>query len=118
MTVLLVREIPLDPDPEYEIEYAPEVIGEITDLEAPEELMDEIEDVLAVDPYRPPGRRSKKVNNADDLRRYRPHYDNDLRVFYGVEGDVVWILGLHPRAQAYRRQNIETALARFQRALD
>lgn len=48
MTVFLAREIPLDPDPEYEIKYAPEVVGEIADLEEPEELMDELEDDLSV----------------------------------------------------------------------
>lgn len=80
--------------------------------------MDELEEVLSVHPYRPPGGRGKKLSGSETLRRYRPHHDNDLRIFYAVEGDEVWILGLHPRKQAYRRQNLETALARFQRALE
>lgn len=115
--IFLVREIPLGPqDPEYEVQYAPEVISEIAVRDDAEELMDELEEVLSVTPFRPPGKRSKKIEDTDNLRRYRPHVDNDSRVFYAVEGDEVWILGLHPRKKAYRRQNIETALARFHRA--
>ncbi len=115
--ILLVREIPLDPqDPEYDVRYAPEVIGEIAARDDAEELMDELEEVLSVTPYMPPGKRSKKIEGASGLRRYRPHIDNDTRVFYAVEDDEVWILGLHPRKKAYRRQNIETALTRFRRA--
>lgn len=118
MTVFLAREFPLDPDPEYEVKYAREVVDEIADLEEPEALMDELEEELAVEPYRPRGGRGKKLQDAEGLYRYRPHYDNDLRIFYGIEGEEVWILGLHPRKQAYRRQNIETAVARLRRTVD
>ena len=117
--IFLVREIPLDPqDPEYEVRYAPEVISEIASRDDAEELMDELDEVLAITPFRPPGSRSKKLEGTDGLYRYRPHVDNDTRVFYAVEDDEVWILGLHPRRKAYRRQNIETALARFHRTRD
>lgn len=116
MTVLLVREIPLDPDPEYDVRYTPEVVREIVGLDGPGELMDELEDVLCVDPHRPRGGRGRKLSGAGGLYRYRPRYDDGLRVFYAIEGDEVWILGLHPRKSAYRPQNIETALSRFQRA--
>lgn len=91
--VHLVREIPLDPNPEFDIRYAPEVVDEIAARGDAEDLMDEFEEVLAVHPFRPPGRRSKKIEGTDDLRRYRPHVDNDLRVFYAVEGKG----GLDPR---------------------
>ncbi len=101
----LVQEIPLEPNPAFAIRYAPEVVDEIAARGDAEDLMDEFEEVLTVRPYCPPGRRSKKIEGTDDLRRYRPHVDNDLRVFYAVEGKEVWILGLYPRKQVYRHDD-------------
>lgn len=80
--------------------------------------MDELEEVLCVHPYRPPEGRGAKLSGGEGSHRYRPHHDNDLRIFYATRDDDVWVLGLHPRKQACRRQNIETALARLRRALE
>lgn len=115
----MTREFPLDPDdPEYEVRYAPEAVRELADLDEPEELMDELEARLGVDPHRPPGRRARKLQDAEVLWRYRPHADDALRVLYAVEGDEVWILAVEERDGAYRRGNIETALDRLRRADD
>lgn len=62
--IFLVREIPLEPqDPEYEVRYAPEVVSEMASRDDAEDLMDELEEVLSVTPFRPPGKRSKKIED-------------------------------------------------------
>lgn len=115
--ILLARQRPLSPrEPKYQVRYAPEALPEFADRDDAEALMDEIETVLSADPFSPPGHRSEKVEGEDPLRRYRPHADNDVRVFYAVEGRDVWILGVHPRKVAYRSSNLRAAAGRLRRA--
>lgn len=97
--------------------YAPEALPEFADRDDAEALMDEIEAVLSVDPFVPPGHRSEKVKGEEPLRRYRPHADNDSRVFYAVEGREVWVLGVHPRKTAYRASNLRAAAVRLRRVV-
>lgn len=77
--------------------------------------MGEVEEVLGADPFRPPGRRAKKIEGREPLWRYRPHADNEARVFYAVEGGEVWVLGVHPRGSAYREANLRAAAKRLRR---
>lgn len=114
----MARERPLAPkEPRFVVKYAEEAIPEFAERDDAEKLMDELESVLAADPIDPPGHRSEKVEGSPPLRRYRPHADNGSRVFYAVEGEQVWILGLHPRKVAYRASNLRAALKRLTRAL-
>ncbi|MBI4394078.1 MAG: hypothetical protein HY556_09840 [Euryarchaeota archaeon] len=113
----MVRQCPLTPkEPRYEVKYTQEALPEFAEHADYERLMNEIESVLAVDPFDPPGHRSEKVEGSPPLRRYRPHADNDSRVFYAVEGSEVWILGFHARKTAYRPANFRAALGRLRRA--
>ncbi len=78
--------------------------------------MDEAEDILARDPYTPPGGRSKPLKGRKPLRRYRPHADNDVRIYYAVEDGRVWILGIYPRSADYRDKDLKAAMQRLRNA--
>lgn len=112
----LARERPLSRgERRYRVRYAPEAVPEFAERDDAEALMDEVEAVLGADPFSPPGRRAEKVEGEEPLRRYRPHADNDSRVFYAVEGHEVWVLGVHPRKTAYRAGNLRAAAHRLRR---
>lgn len=114
------RRVPLDPEPSYRVAFAPELVSELHGFEEMDEVVLELETTLSLRLEDIPGRRIEKVEDADDLLKYRPHAANDTRFLFATLEDqkLRIVLSSFPRKNDYRRKDLKTAAARLRRFLE
>lgn len=120
--MVAAREVPLDPKPEYDVKFVPQLIHDLLGEARMDELVQEAEETLALRFDHIAGKRIEKVEDSDDpqLYKFRPHADNDSRFIFASEEDPKRrvVLDFWPRKNDYRKQDLKTAAARFKAFLE
>lgn len=120
MTVLAARRVPLEPKPEYRAAFAPELVTELAGLDEMDDIVLELEGVLALRIADMPGKRIETVKAQPELRKYRPHAASELRFFFATieEEKLRIVLAYFPRKHDYAKRDLKTAAARLRRFLE
>lgn len=118
--MLAARRVPLEPTPEYEVRFAPELEPELMELDEMDEVVVELEQALALRLEDIAGRRIEKIEGEAALRKYRPHAANDVRFIFATVEDAKLrvVLTYFPRKHNYRKKDVKAAARRLRRFLE